>query len=32
MHLHNEILYIRKKEGAPTLGTSMEGTGEHDAK
>ena len=31
-HLHNGILCSRKKEGAPTLCNSMDGTGEHNAK
>ena len=31
-HLHNEILCSRKKEGAPTLCDSMDGTGKHYAK
>ena len=31
-HLHNGILHSRKKEGAPTLCYSMDGTGEHCAK
>ena len=31
-HLHNGILRSRKKEGAPTLYNSMDGTGEHYAK
>ena len=30
--LHNRILHSRKKEGAPTLHNSMDGTGEHYAK
>ena len=30
--LHNGILHSRKKEGAPTLCDSMDGTGEHYAK
>ena len=29
VHLHNGILHSRKKEGAPTLRDSMDGTGEH---
>ena len=32
VHLHDGILYSRKKEGAPTLCDSMDGTGEHYAK
>ena len=32
VHLHNGILLSRKKEGAPTLHDSMDGTGEHYAK
>ena len=32
VHLHNGILCIRKKEGAPTLHNSMDSTGEHYAK
>ena len=32
IHLHNGILLSRKKEGAPTLCDSMDGTGEHYAK
>ena len=32
VHLHNGILRSRKKEGAPTLRDSMDGTGEHYAK
>ena len=32
VHLHNGILPSRKKEGAPTLCDSMDGTGEHYAK
>ena len=32
VHLHNEILHIRKKEETPTLHNSMDGTGEHYAK
>ena len=32
IHLHNGILCSRKKEGAPTLWDSMDGTGEHYAK
>ena len=31
-HLHNGILHGRKKEGAPTLCNSMDGTREHYAK
>ena len=31
-HLHNGTLCSRKKEGAPTLCHSMDGTGEHCAK
>ena len=30
--LHDGILCSRKKEGAPTLCNSMDGTGEHYAK
>ena len=29
VHLHNGILCARKKEGAPSLCDSMDGTGEH---
>ena len=32
VHLHNGILCSRKKEGAPTLCNSMDGTGKHYAK
>ena len=32
VHLHNRIPHSRKKEGAPTLCESMDGTGEHYAK
>ena len=32
VHLHNGILCSRKKEVAPTLCNSMDGTGEHYAK
>ena len=32
VHLHNGILHSRKKEGAPTLCYSMDGSGEHYAK
>ena len=32
VHLHNRILCSRKKEGAPTLCNSMDGTGKHYAK
>ena len=32
VHLHNGILCSRKKEGAPTLRNSMDGTGEYYAK
>ena len=32
VHLHNGILRSRKKEGAPTLHDSMDGTGENYAK
>ena len=32
VYLHNGILCSRKKEGAPTLYNSMDGTGEHYAK
>ena len=31
-NLHNGVLHSRKKEGAPTLCDSMDGTGEHYAK
>ena len=31
VHLHNGTLRRRKKEGAPTLCDSMDGTGEHYA-
>ena len=31
VHLHNGIKCSRKKEGAPTLCGSMDGTGEHYA-
>ena len=31
IHLHNGILYSRKKEGAPTFHHSMDGSGEHYA-
>ena len=31
VHLYNGILCSRKKEGAPTLHDSMDGTGEHYA-
>ena len=31
VHLHNGILCSRKKEGAPTLQDSMDGTGKHYA-
>ena len=31
VHLHNGILHRRKKEGAPALCNSMDGTGEHYA-
>ena len=31
-YLHNGILHIRKKEGAPALHDSMDGAGEHYAK
>ena len=31
-HLHNGILHSREKEGAPTLCSSMDGSGEHYAK
>ena len=31
VHLHNGILCSRKKEGAPTLCHSMDGTGKHYA-
>ena len=30
--LHNGTLFSRKKEGAPTLHNSMDGTGDHYAK
>ena len=29
VHLYNGLLCTRKKEGAPTLYNSMDGTGEH---
>ena len=32
VHLHNGIVHNRKKEGAPTIHDSMDGTGEHYAK
>ena len=32
VHLHNEILCSRKKEGVTTILDSMDGTGEHYAK
>ena len=32
VYLHNGILHSRKKEGAPILCNSMDGTGEHYAK
>ena len=32
IHLHDGILSSRKKEGAPTLRDSSDGTGEHYAK
>ena len=32
VHLHNGVLCSRKKEGAPTLPDSMDGTGEYYAK
>ena len=32
VHLHNGILCSRKKEGAPTLYNSMDGTGKYYAK
>ena len=32
IHLHNGILHSKKKEGAPTLFDSMDGTGEYYAK
>ena len=32
VHLHNGILCSRKKEEAPTLQDSMDGTGKHYAK
>ena len=32
VHLHSGILCSRKKEGAPTLHNSMDGTGEYYAK
>ena len=32
VNLHNGILCSRKKEGAPTLYDSMDGSGEHYAK
>ena len=31
VHLHNAILCSEKKEGAPTLCDSMDGTGKHYA-
>ena len=31
-HLHSGILRSRKKEGAPTLGDSIDGTGEYYVK
>ena len=32
VHFHNGIVHSRKKEGAPTLCGSMDGSGEHYAK
>ena len=32
VHVHNGILWSRKKEGAPTLRNSMNKTGEHYSK
>ena len=32
VHVYDEILHSRKKEGAPTLCISMDGTEEHYAK
>ena len=32
VHLHNGIVHSRKKEGAPALCNSMDGTGNHYAK
>ena len=32
VHLHNGILHSRRKERAPTICDSMDGTGEHYAK
>ena len=32
VHFHNRILCSRKKEGAPTLCNSMDGTGKHYGK
>ena len=32
VHLHDGVLHSRKKGGAPTLGDSMDETGEHYAK
>ena len=32
IHLHNGILHSKKKEGAPTLFDSMDGTGEYYTK
>ena len=32
VHSHNGVLHSTKKEGAPTLCNSMDGTGEHYAK
>ena len=32
VHLHNGIVRSRKKEGAPTLRNSMDGTREHYSK
>ena len=32
VHLHNGVLHSRKKEGAPTLHNSMDGTAEYHAK
>ena len=32
VHVHNGILYSRKKEGTPNVSNSMDGTGEYYAK
>ena len=32
VHLHNDTVHSREKEGAPTLCHSMDGIGEHYAK